>query len=75
MKNTDIESLLRESKPQVHENPTFLLEVQQRMCAVDGIKSEVDRQRRHSTQTIVLALFIGFVFGFFGYKSNRYYLL
>ena len=47
MKNTDIESLLRENKAQVRDNPTFLLEVQQKMRAVDGIKSEVDRQRRY----------------------------
>lgn len=46
MKNTDIESLLRENKPHVKDNPTFLLEVQHKMRAVDGIKSEVDRQRQ-----------------------------
>ena len=47
MKNTDIESLLRGNKPQVKDNPTFLLEVQQKMRTVEGIKSEVDRQRRY----------------------------
>ena len=63
MKNTDIESLLRENKPQVHENPTFLLEVQQKMRAVDGIKSEVDRQRRYGRKTLIFALIAGFVLG------------
>lgn len=63
MKNTDIESLLRENKPQVHENPTFLLEVQQKMRAVDGIKSEVDRQRRYGRQAIVIALCAGLILG------------
>ena len=63
MKNTDIESLLRENKPQVHENPTFLLEVQQKMRAVDGIKSEVDRQRRYGHQAIVIALCAGLILG------------
>ena len=63
MKNTDIESLLRENKPQVKDNPTFLLEVQQKMRAVDGIKSEVDRQRRYGRQALVIALVAGLVLG------------
>ena len=63
MKNTDIESLLRENKPQVRDNPTFLLEVQQKMRAVDGIKSEVDRQRRYGHQALVIALVAGFILG------------
>ena len=63
MKNTDIESLLRANKPQVKDNPTFLLEVQQKMRAVDGIKSEVDRQRRYGHQALVIALAAGLVLG------------
>lgn len=63
MKNTDIESLLRENKPHVKDNPTFLLEVQHKMRAVDGIKSEVDRQRRYGHQAIVIALVAGLVLG------------
>ena len=59
----DIESLLRESKLQVKENPTFLLEVQQKMRAVDGIKAEVDRQRRSGRHSLVIALFFGLAFG------------
>ena len=41
-KNNDIDSFLRENKPKVKENTAFLLEVQQKMRAVDGIKTEVD---------------------------------
>ena len=63
MKNTDIESLLRENKPQVKDNPTVLLEVQHKMRAVDGIKSEVDRQRRYGHQALVIALVAGLVLG------------
>jgi formate hydrogenlyase subunit 3/multisubunit Na+/H+ antiporter MnhD subunit len=63
MKNTDIESLLRENKPQVKDNPTFLLEVQQKMRAVDGIKSEVDRQRRYGHQALMIALVAGLILG------------
>ena len=63
MNNTDLESLLRENKPQVSDNPTFLLEVQQKMRAVDGIKSEVDRQRRYGRQVLVIVLVAGFILG------------
>ena len=63
MKNTDIESLIRENKPHVKDNPTFLLEVQHKMRAVDGIKSEVDRQRRYGHQALIIALVAGLVLG------------
>lgn len=63
MKKVDIESLLRGNKPQVKDNPTFLLEVQQKMRAVEGIKIEVDRQRRSGRYALVLALFAGFTLG------------
>ena len=63
MKNTDIEYLLRENKPQVSDNPTFLLEVQQKMRAVDGIKSEVDRQRRYGHKALVITLVAGLILG------------
>lgn len=63
MKRTDIESFLRENRPQVKDNPTFLLEVQKKMREVDGIKSEVDSQRRYGRQAIVLALSVGLICG------------
>ena len=63
MKNTDIESFLRENKPQVKDNPTFLLEAQHRMRAVDGIRSEVVRQRKYGRLTVLLALFVGLASG------------
>ena len=63
MKNNDIESILRDSKPQVKENLTFLLEVQQKMRAVEGIKNEVDRQRRYGRTAVVVALILGLIVG------------
>ena len=63
MKNKDIESILRDSRPQVEDNPTFLLEVQQKMRAVEGIKNEVDRQRRHGRTALILALISGLILG------------
>lgn len=61
--NRDIESYLRENKPQVKDNPTFILEVKQKMRNVDGIKAEVDRQRRYGRTTILITLAIGLVLG------------
>lgn len=63
MKNID--SFLKENKPQVKDNPTFLLEVQHKMRAVEGIKTEVDRQRRFGLAgiigTVVSCVFIGII--------------
>lgn len=61
--NNDIESFLLEHKPQVKDNPTFLLEVQQKMRAVDGIKVEVDRQRNYGRIALVCALVLGIMAG------------
>ncbi len=63
MKNTDIESILRDNRPQVNDNPEFLLEVQQKMHAVEGIKNEVDRQRRYGRTALILALVSGLILG------------
>lgn len=65
MKNKipDIESFLRENKPQVKDNPFFILEVQKKMRALDGIKEEVDRQRRYGRVALVAALVFGLMAG------------
>ncbi len=63
MKYDDIESILRDSKPQVRANPTFLVELQQKVRAVEGIKNEVDRQRRYGRAAVVIALFAGLIAG------------
>ena len=59
----EIEEFLRETKPQVKDDPTFLLETRQRMAAVEGIKAEVDRQRSHSRMALVVTLVIGLALG------------
>lgn len=61
--NNDIESFLRENRPQVEDNPAFLLEVQQKMRTVEGIKSEVDRQRNYGRTALVCALVLGMLAG------------
>ena len=61
----DIEDFLRENKPQVKEDPTFILEAQRRMEQVDGIKAEVDRQRNRGRVALIAALVIGLAVGVF----------
>lgn len=70
---TDIEEYLSSHKPQVREDPVFLLEAQRRMRAVDGIKSEVDRQRRHGRTALVCALLSGLVAGAAGITLLRFF--
>ena len=62
-KNKDIESFMRENRPQVKDNPTFLLEVQRKMREVEGIKSEVDRQRKYGRIALVVTLVFGLLLG------------
>ena len=62
-KNKDIESFLRENRPQVKDNPTFLLEVQRKMREVEGIKSEMDRQRKYGRIALVVTLVFGLLLG------------
>ncbi|MBO5804744.1 MAG: hypothetical protein J6S16_05210 [Bacteroidales bacterium] len=63
MRHDNIESLLREHKPQVKDNPAFLSEVQHKMGAVEGLKKEMDRQRRFGRIALVAALVIGTLIG------------
>ncbi|MBO6079210.1 MAG: hypothetical protein J6P66_10750 [Bacteroidaceae bacterium] len=67
----NIEEFLRSTKPQVKDDPTFLLETQRRMNQVEGIKAEVDRQRSHGRITLIVTLVIGIIIGaaamFIGY--------
>ena len=59
----EIEDFLRENKPQVKEDPTFILKAQQRMEQVEGIKVEVDRQHHRGRIALIGALVAGLVIG------------
>jgi hypothetical protein len=59
----EIEDFLRENKPVVKDNPTFILEARRRMEAVEGIKAEVDRQRCYGRLALIIALMAGLVLG------------
>ncbi len=58
-----LEDFLRNNKPVVKDDPTFLLKTRQRMEAVEGIKAEVDRQRSHGCKALIVALIVGLVVG------------
>lgn len=66
MKKNDIESFLRENKPHVKDDPTFLLEVQRKMQSIEGLKVEVDRQRKLGRITLVTTLITGVFVGALG---------
>jgi len=59
----EIDEFLRENKPVVKDDPTFLLETRRRMEAVEGIKYEVDRQRSHGRVALIVALIVGLAAG------------
>jgi len=59
----DLEQYLRDNKPVVKEDPTFLLETRHRLEAVEGIKAEVDRQHVRTRRALIIALVAGLVAG------------
>lgn len=59
----EIEDFLRENKPVVKDNPTFILEARRRMEAVEGIKAEVDRQRCYGRLALIITLMAGLLLG------------
>jgi len=59
----EIEEFLRENKPVVKDDPTFILEAQRRMEAVEGIKAEVDRQRCYGRLALIITLMVGLFLG------------
>ena len=63
MNEMELELFLRNNKPVVKDDPTFMLEVRQRLNAVEGIKNEVDRQRRLRHIALTVTLLLGMVAG------------
>ena len=65
MKDNNIEFYLKENKPPKPEDENFLIEMNAKLDAVEGIKTEVDSQRRMGRDVLVLTLFIGLAAGLF----------
>ena len=59
----EIEDFLRENKPVVKNDPTFILETRRRLDQVEGIKAEVDRQRRYGRLALIITLMAGLFLG------------
>ena len=59
MNDQQLESFLREHRPETEKDPTFILETRRRMAAVEGIKAEVDRTRNTGRGALVAALVAG----------------
>jgi len=59
----DLEKYLKDNRPVTKDAPAFILESRRRMAAVEGIKGEVDRQRRSGRRALVLALLVGLTAG------------
>ena len=63
MNDQQLESFLREHRPETEKDPTFILETRRRMAAVEGIKAEVDRTRNTGRGALVAALVAGIAIG------------
>lgn len=63
MKDNNIDELLRKARPTVKNDPSFLMETRRRMEQVEGIKKEVDRQRRNSRLILIITLAAGLILG------------
>ena len=63
MNDNNIEEFLRTSRPVIKDDPTFILETRRRLEAIEGIKEEVDHQRKNARTALLFALVLGSVFG------------
>ena len=63
MNDQQLDSFLKENKPRVASDPTFVLETRRRMAEVEGIKAEVDRTRRSGRVALIVTLVSGIILG------------
>jgi hypothetical protein len=59
----DIEQILRDNRPEIPDEGAFLIETNARLSQVEGIKSEVDAQKRRWRKALFAALVAGLVVG------------
>ena len=59
----DIEQILREGKPELPDEGAFLIETNARLSKVEGIKQEVDGERRRGRRALMIALAAGLCAG------------
>lgn len=59
----DIEQLLRDNKPETPDEGQFMIEMNARLNAVEGIKQTVDGENRRWRKALIIALVAGLVLG------------
>lgn len=59
----DIEQYLRENAPETPKEGQFMIEMNARLNAVEGIKKTVDGERRNGRIALIVALAAGLVLG------------
>lgn len=59
----DIEQILRENKPQMPAEDNFMIELNSRLAAVEGIKAAVAEQKRRNRTALLIALVAGLAVG------------
>ena len=69
MTDKELEQLLKECKPVVKDDYSFMLEVLRRTSAFEGIKNEVDRQRKRWHKVLWITFFIGIAAGILIYDT------
>lgn len=69
MTDKELERLLKESKPMVKDDYGFMLEVLRRTSAFEGIKNDVDRQRKRWHKVLWITFFIGIAAGILIYDT------
>lgn len=63
MKELDIEQYLRSNKPQVKNDPSFILETKRRIETVEAVKKGVDYQRSSGRMAVFVTLLVGLMVG------------
>ena len=73
MTDKELEQLLKECKPVVKDDYSFMLEVLRRTSAFEGIKNDVDRQRKRWHKVLWITFFIGIAAGILIYAITLFF--
>lgn len=59
----DLEQFLRDNKPEMPDEGQFMIEMNARLNAVEGIKQTVDGESRRWRKALIITLVVGLVLG------------
>lgn len=63
MKELNLEQYLRGNKPQIQNDPAFILETMRRIDSVEVVKKEVDYQKSSGRMAVFVTLVLGLIVG------------